>query len=154
VDSSRLDFPQVSWLRLPAQQRLGVTDLVFFNNQMALQVLYFLGFFFCKLACFGYKSILLFWFQRIVKVSLLCLQSEQCMLFAPADLLLDCSLHTVMNQEVSTHTTTATTSSRAAIIVIDQGLAAVLAMLEPRQRSAPSTLHTYVVEGGVKINEL
>lgn len=127
--------------------------MVFFNDQMALQVLYFLGFFFCKLACFGYKSIHLFWFQRIVKVSLLCLQSEQCMLSAPADLLLDCSLHTVMNQEVSTHTTTATTSARAAIIAIDQGLAAVLAMLEPRQRSAPSTLHTYVVEGGVKINE-
>ena len=148
VDSSRLDFPQVSWLRLPAQQRLGVTDLVFFNNQMALQVLYFLGFFFCKLACFGYKSILLFWFQRIVKVSLLCLQSEQCMLFAPADLLLDCSLHTVMNQEVSTHTTTATTSSRAAIIVIDQGLAAVLAIHQPLQRSPTTLLHRYVSEEG------
>jgi hypothetical protein len=53
-----------------------------------------------------------------------------------------------MNQEVSTH---ATTASMASIIVIDQGLAAVLAMLEPRQRS-PSTLHAYVAEGGGFIN--
>jgi hypothetical protein len=55
---------------------------------------------------------------------------------------------TTMNQEVSTH---ATTASMASIIVIDQGLAAVLAMLEPRQRS-PSTLHAYVAEGGGFIN--
>jgi hypothetical protein len=54
-----------------------------------------------------------------------------------------------MNQEVSTH---ATTASMASIIVIDQGLAAVLAMLEPRQRS-PSTLHAYVAEGGIINNE-
>lgn len=36
--------------------------------------------------------------------------------------------------------------------MIDHGLAAVLAMLEPRQRS-PSTLHAYVAEGGVINNE-
>ena len=58
---------------------------------------------------------------------------------------------TTMNQEVSTHTTP---GSMAEIIMIDRGLAAVLAILEPRQRS-PTTLHTYVaeLERGVNNNE-
>ncbi len=79
------------------------------------------------------------------------------MLYVPSQLCmplhqLTCCLipvSTTMNQEVSTHTTT---SSMAEIIMIDRGLAAVLAILEPRQRS-PTTLHTYVAERGVNNNE-
>jgi hypothetical protein len=51
----------------------------------------------------------------------------------------------MMNQEVSGHAGIIVARN----IMIEQRLAAVLAILEPRQR-APSILHQYVAEGGVQ----
>ena len=142
----QIQFP-AGYLAAPAGARVTRSyKFGFIINQMALQDFFFLCIFFCKLGCFGYKNILLFWIQRIVKVSLLNTVLFLCQLtccWIPVS--------TRMNQEVSsTHTTT--TASVARIIMIDHGLAAVLVMLEPRQRS-PSTLHAYVAEGGVINNE-
>ena len=79
-------------LRLPAQGRLGLQIWIYFR--WLFRIWFFFGFFgCCKLALFCYKKTLLLWFQRIVKVSLLCLQSQYCLLLVPADLLLDPSFH-------------------------------------------------------------
>jgi hypothetical protein len=69
-------------LRLPAQ---GDLDYKFgFISDGSSGFWFFFGFFgCCKLALFCYKKTLLLWFQRIVKVSLLCLQSQYCLLFVP-----------------------------------------------------------------------
>ena len=99
--SGKTDFPQVGCQRLPALagilcsctweveicacQHRGDLDYKFgFISDGSSGFWFFFGFFgCCKLALFCYKKTLLLWFQRIVKVSLLCLQSQYCLLFVP-----------------------------------------------------------------------